>query len=75
MKEQHFSTASSRVARRTDAAGIYIDTQIVEQRQRMERCRTDDVDMTERSRRGQKSDHHCQPSHNIVERDERKETI
>jgi len=32
MKEQHSSTASSPVAKRTDAARIYIDTQIVEQR-------------------------------------------
>jgi hypothetical protein len=34
MKEKHFSTASSPVAVRTEAAGIYIDTQIVEQRER-----------------------------------------
>jgi len=33
MKEQHSSTASSPVAKLTDAARIYIDTQIVERRE------------------------------------------
>jgi len=63
MKEQHFSIASSPVAMRTDAARIYIDTDRRTEREKGTlqdgRCGYD------RSWRRQKSDHHCQPSHNM----------